>query len=80
MKITVTTPPANRVSINTQQRTTVKTVGIGPGGIGNGVDTLEELLDVDASGAGNNEVLVYNETTSKYEIKPIPAIDGGTFE
>ena len=68
-----TTP--NRVSINNQQRSTVRTVAVAS----TQVDRLSELTDVDASDADNNEVLVYDETLNKYVIKTIPAVDGGTF-
>jgi len=68
-----TTP--NRVSINNQQRSTVRTVAVAA----SQVDRLSELTDVDTSDADNNEVLVYDETLNKYVIKTIPAVDGGTF-
>jgi|LakMenEpi03Aug12_release.lakeMendotaPanAssembly.Ray.scaffolds.fasta_scaffold01135_31 hypothetical protein len=68
-----TTP--NRVSINNQQRSTVRTVAVAS----TQVDRLSELTDVDTSDADNNEVLVYDETLNKYVIKTIPAVDGGTF-
>lgn len=74
-KVIVNSTSPNRVSINNQQRSTVRTVGIGFDQINN----LSELKDVDASNADNNEVLVYDETLNKYVIKTIPSVDGGTF-
>jgi len=68
-----TTP--NRVSINNQQRSTVRTVAIAASQI----NKLADLQDVDVSDSDNNEVLVYDETLNKYVIKTIPAVDGGTF-
>ena len=80
MKVTVNTPAANRISINNQQRTTVKTVGIGSssGGAG-GATSLSQLSDVDTSGKDNNEALIYDEAAGKFIIKPIPVVDGGSF-
>lgn len=40
---------------------------------------LGELKDVDTTGVDNGDVLMYNETTEKWEAKPIEIIDGGTF-
>lgn len=77
MKVSVTTRPGNRVSINNQQRTTIRSVGL-TGGSG-GATSLNQLTDIDASDAEDNEVLVYDETTGKYVVKPIPIVDGGTF-
>lgn len=68
-KITVTSKPKNRVQINTR---------MGAGG-GSAIDTIAELRDVDASDADNNETLVFDSTTQKYVVKPLPAIDGGTY-
>ena len=77
MKVTIVTRPGNRVSINNQQRATVKTVGIGSGG--GGASLLTQLVDVDATDSDSGEVLVYDEAAGKYVIKTIPEIDGGTF-
>lgn len=69
-KITVTTTPKNRISINTR----------GGGSAGSGtVDTIRELRDVDASHIVNNETLVYDETSNKFVVKELPVINGGTF-
>lgn len=79
-KITVTTTPKNRISINNQQRG-VRSVGIGAGGgaaLGT-VDTLIELRDIDASDVDNNETLVYDEGTGKFVVKELPVLNGGTF-
>ena len=65
-----------KVSINSQKRTTVRTVGISalaPAA------RLSDLTDVDASDPDNNETLVYNSQTQKYEVKAIPVIDGGAY-
>jgi peroxiredoxin len=74
-KVILRTNSPNRVSINNQQRSTVRTVAVASAQ----VDRLSELTDVDASDADNNEVLVYDETLNKYVIKAIPSVDGGTF-
>ena len=74
-KVTVNSTTPYRVSINNQQRATVKTIGIAAVQI----EKLVELQDVDASNSDNNEVLVYDETLNKYVIKTLPAVDGGTF-
>ncbi len=74
-KVLINSTTPNRVSINNQQRSTVRTVAVAS----TQVDRLSELTDVDTSDADNNEVLVYDETLNKYVIKTIPAVDGGTF-
>lgn len=71
-KVTVITPSKNRVSINNQQRSTIRTVGVS-------TNKLSGLLDVDASSPDNNDTLVYDSATGKYVIKELPIINGGTF-
>ena len=74
VKVTVNSVSPNRVSINNQQRTTIRSVGLA-----NQDTKLENLSDVDASDPDNNEILVYDETLNKYVIKTLPNLDGGTF-
>ena len=74
VKVTVNSVSPNRVSINNQQRTTIRSVGLA-----NQETKLENLSDVDASDPDNNEILVYDETLNKYVIKTLPNLDGGTF-
>jgi hypothetical protein len=74
VKVTVNSSSPNRVSINNQQRTTIRSVGLA-----NQDTKLENLTDVDASDPDNNEILVYDETSNKYVIKTLPNINGGTF-
>jgi hypothetical protein len=76
VKVTVNSVSPNRVSINNQQRTSIRTVGIVPA-IQEG--RLVDLTDVDATDPDNNEILVYDETLNKYVIKILPKLDGGTF-
>ena len=73
IKVLVNSSSPNRVSINNQQRKTIRTVGLSQ------IDTLAELKDVDASDPNNNETLVYDSLTQKYVIKTLPEIDGGTY-
>lgn len=75
VKVTVVSPSKNRISINNQQRTQIRTVGIIP----EKSATLAGLNDVDASDPDNNETLVYDEVSGKYVIKTLPLINGGTF-
>ncbi len=51
-----------------------------------GATSLANLLDVDATGAENGEVPIYDSTLQKYVVKPLvvsannlPNISGGTF-
>ena len=74
VKVTVNSVSPNRVSINNQQRTSIRTVGVAPP-----AGKLENLSDVDATDPDNNEILVYDETLNKYVIKTLPNLDGGTF-
>lgn len=74
-KVIVNSVSPNRVSINNQQRTTVRTIGIPP----NNIKKLAELQDVDASNPNTNETLVYDETLNKYVVKVLPVVDGGAF-
>jgi hypothetical protein len=79
-KITVTTRPGNRISINNRQVSQVKSVNVvGATTAGAGIDTLEELQDVTAAGKANNYTLVYDATSAKYTIKELPIVNGGTF-
>lgn len=76
LKVLVTSTPKNRVSINSQQRETIRTVGIAPVATQNYLSGLE---DVDASDPDNNETLVYDAASGKYVIKELPVLNGGTF-
>ena len=77
VKVTVISNPKNRISINNQQRKTIKTVAITPDL--SAVTTLDAITDVDASDPDNNETLVYDEASGKYVVKILPNINGGTF-
>jgi hypothetical protein len=74
-KVVVRSSSPNRISINNQQRQTIKTVAIASAS----TNSLESLTDVDASDPDNNETLVYDSSSGKYVIKPLPVVDGGTF-
>lgn len=74
VKVTVNSVSPNRVSINNQQRTSIRTIGVAPQ-----EGRLVDLTDVDATDPDNNEILVYDETLNKYVIKILPKLDGGTF-
>lgn len=73
-KVLVNSTSKNRVSINKQQRETVRTVNLSTG-----YNELGKLIDVDASDPDNNETLVYDEVSGKYVIKTLPIVNGGTF-
>lgn len=75
-RVLVTSAPKNRVSINSQQRETIRTVGITPVPRENFLSGLE---DVDATDPDNNETLVYDAASGKYVIKELPVLNGGTF-
>lgn len=76
VRVTVNSVPKNRISINNQQKKSIKTVAIAAQA---GARTLAELTDVDASDPDNNETLVYDETSGKYVVKVLPNLDGGIF-
>ncbi len=77
VNVNVNSVGPNRVSINNQQRATVRTVGIIPEL--EYVNRLVNLIDVDATNSENNETLVYDQVLNKYVIKTLPIVDGGTF-
>jgi hypothetical protein len=74
-RVTVRSSSPNRISINNQQPKTIRTVGVAAGA----ANKLENLIDIDASDADNNETVVYDATSGKYVIKTLPVVDGGTF-
>lgn len=76
-RVRVVSGSQSRVSINKQERDTVRVVGIIPDT--SAITKLTSLSDVDASDPDNNETLVYDEAQQKYVIKTLPVVDGGTF-
>lgn len=76
IKVLVNSTGSNRVSINNQQRKTIRTVGISAT---SQIDQLAELKDVDATDPDNNETLVYDASSQKYVVKTLPVIDGGSY-
>ena len=77
IKAYISSTGGSRVSVNNQQRQTVRTVGVQTDL--QLVNQLSSLSDVDATDPDNNEVLVYDEASGKYVIKELPVINGGTF-
>lgn len=79
IKAVINTSPGNRVAINSQQKSTVRTVGIGVIPPLAQIDRLVELTDVSSVNPANNQTLVYDSATAKYTIKTLPIVDGGSF-
>lgn len=75
IKVLVNSNPRDRISINSQNRTTVRTIAVGS----TAYSRLSELLDVNAFDPDNNETLVYDSATGKYVVKELPVVDGGNF-
>lgn len=75
IKVTVNSVPTNRVSINSQNRETIRTVGVGIGGSA----SLATLTDVIATNPVEGASLVYDSNLGKYVVKTLPSISGGTF-
>lgn len=75
IKVLVNSNPRDRISINSQNRTTVRTIAIGSAAY----SKLSDLTDVNASDPDNNETLVYDSATGKYVVKVLPVVDGGNF-
>lgn len=73
IKATINTAGTNKVSIDTQQRKTVRTVSIGV------VTSLASLEGIDISGATENEILVYDDESGNFVAKELPKLNGGTF-
>lgn len=75
MGITVRTssPSSTAVKINSQNQQKVRTM------TPVAVSTLIGLTDVSVVDSVNNATVVYNTSTSKYEIKALPVLFGGTF-
>lgn len=77
VKVTVVSDNKNRISINNQNRTSIRTVAITPDiGV---LTSLSSLTDVNATDPNENETLVYDEASGKYVVKTLPNISGGTF-
>lgn len=72
VKVLVNSPPKNRVSINNQNKSTIRTMGIS-----GATSTVSAVLDI--SDADQNEVPVWDETAGKLVVKVLPIVDGGTF-
>ena len=69
-KITVTTQPKNRITINNR--------GIVGGGLAP-IDTLVELKDVNGTHVANNNTVVYDEASAKFIVRELPIVNGGDF-
>ena len=63
------------VKINSQNQQKVRSLAP----IAVSTTTLVALTDVSVVDESNNSTLVYNSSTSKYEVKALPIIFGGTF-
>lgn len=70
---------ANRIIVS-PKRVRVKTVNVvGATQTAAGIDTLEELTDVNATLKANNNTLVYDASSGTYIVKELPVVNGGTF-
>lgn len=71
--VRTSSPSSTSVRINSQNQQKVRTLSPVA------TTTLVGLTDVSIVDNTNNSVLVYNTNTSKYEIKALPVVFGGTF-
>jgi hypothetical protein len=77
VKVTISTPITNRVSIQSDRRNVIRTVNVLPSG--DGASSLNELSDVVINNPTDNEILVYDEDISQFTNKTLPILNGGDF-
>lgn len=70
-------PGISQIALKQIPQTIVRTIGIGYSS--NSSTQLRNLSDVDSTDMDNNETVVYNIATDKFEVKPLVIIDGGEF-
>lgn len=71
--VRTSSPSSTAIKINSQNQQKVRTM------TPVAVSTLIGLTDVSVVDSVNNATVVYNTSTSKYEIKALPVLFGGTF-
>ena len=71
--VRTSSPSSTAIKINSQNQQKVKTIAPFVAA------TLVGLTDISIVDSVNNATVVYNTNTSKYEIKALPVIFGGTF-
>lgn len=79
VKVSISTPITNRVSIQSDRRNVIRTVNVLPSGAGGGASSLNELSDVVINNPTDNEILVYDEDISQFTNKTLPILNGGDF-
>lgn len=76
VKVIVNNTGNFRATVNKTGQQSVRTVSVIPTVPTNHV---VNLTDVDSANLSNNDTLVYNSATGKFETKPIESIVGGSF-
>ena len=71
--VRTSSPSSTGVRINSQNQQKVRSQ------TPTSTSTLTQLTDVSVVEIVDNSTLVYNTSTLRYEIKPLPVIFGGTF-
>jgi uncharacterized UPF0146 family protein len=77
IRATISSIPKTRVSINKQDRETVRAVGIGQNAAV--ASQLRNLTDVNATNLVTNNTVVYDGVSDKFVVKELPKVNGGTF-
>jgi hypothetical protein len=73
IRATINSVPKTRVSINKQERETVRSVGI------NTINKLRNLTDVNATNLNNGNTVVYDQASDKFVVEELPRLNGGIF-
>lgn len=73
IRATINSVPKTRVSINKQERETVRSVGI------NTINQLRNLTDVNATNLNNGNTVVYDQASDKFVVEELPRLNGGIF-
>jgi hypothetical protein len=76
IRATISSVPKNRISINKQDRETVRTIGISPTQLKN---QLRNLDDVNATNLTDGNTVVYDGASDKFVVEELPKLNGGTF-
>lgn len=78
IRAVINSSTSTRISINNQQRQTVRSV-ISPINAGGSATKLTDLTDVQTVQLVDNATVVYDSIDQNFKIKPLPSIEGGTF-